>query len=59
MVAAIPRVQSAFKVFMNAVLICLCCPQMFELFHTFIGFITYIFSVLIFSCMLFRRQEHT
>ena len=41
-IASIPWLQSALNFFMNRILICLGCSQIFEVFHPFKGFITYI-----------------
>ena len=49
--ANIPRVQSAYKVFMNGILICYGCYKVFELCHIFKGFITYLYSLNL-SCSL-------
>jgi len=51
MVANIPRVQSAHKVFTNGILFCYSCYKIFELCHIFKGFITYLYSLNL-SCSL-------
>ena len=42
--ANIPRVQSSPNFFMNAILICDGCPQIFELFHLLTEFITCLYA---------------
>jgi hypothetical protein len=36
-IASIPWLQSALNFYLDTILICLCCSQIFELFHTFKG----------------------
>jgi hypothetical protein len=47
MVANIPRIQSALNLFMNTILICTCCSQIFELCHAFKGAIPYLYALLV------------
>jgi hypothetical protein len=51
------RVQSALNFFMSAIFICLGYSQIFELFHTFKGFITNHHAVIL-SCIPFMRHTH-
>jgi hypothetical protein len=56
MIASIPCLQSALYFFMNGILICSGCSQIY-LFHTFKGFITYL-CIVILSGMLVQRRNH-
>jgi len=40
MIANIPRLQSALNFFLNLILICLGCSQLFEMFHPSKGTVT-------------------
>jgi hypothetical protein len=43
MVPDIPQVHLAVDIFLNAILICLGCLQIFELCHALKGFITFVY----------------
>jgi len=59
MIASNLCLQSALNFFflMNGILICLGCLQIFEMFHSFEGFITYLYAVNFFFCMLVSRHD--
>jgi len=57
MIASIRLVWLLFNFFMNAILIGMCFSKMFELFHSFKGFVICLY-VAILSCILFMRHEH-
>ena len=56
MIASIPQIQSAHNFLTNVILIYYSPPQIFELLHTFEGFITYLYVVLL-SCILISRHN--
>ena len=54
--ASIPWLQSALNFFMKEILIRQACSQIFNLFHCFKGFITYLY-VDILSCILISSPQ--